>query len=71
MRALLKNTTVRAAVALLLAIFCGCLLSACGEDSPGSAQALLEETFSGHKQIESGDVKLSFALSASGSSTST
>jgi hypothetical protein len=31
----------------------------------------LNETFSGHKQIESGNVKLSLALSAGGSSTST
>ena len=69
LRTLLKNTTVRAAVALLLAIFCGCLLSACGGDSSGSAQALLDETFSGHKQIESGNVKLSLALGAGGSST--
>lgn len=69
LRALLKNTTVRAAVALLLAIFCGCLLSACAGDSSGSAQALLDETFSGHKQIESGNVKLSLALGAGGSST--
>jgi hypothetical protein len=71
LRALLKNTPVRAAVALLLAIFCGCLLSACGGSSSGSAQTLLEETFAGHNQIESGDVKLAFALGASGSSTST
>jgi hypothetical protein len=71
LRALLKNTTVRASVALLLAIFCGCLLSACGGDSSGSAQALLGETFSGHTQIEKGNVKLSLALGASGSSAST
>jgi hypothetical protein len=71
LRSLLKNTTVRAAVALLLAIFCGCLLSACASDSSGSAQALLDETFSGHKQIESGNVKLSLALGAGGSNTQT
>jgi hypothetical protein len=70
LRALLKNTTVRAAVALLLTIFCGCLLSACGGSS-GSAQALLDETFAGRKQIESGNVKLSFALGAGGSSGQT
>jgi hypothetical protein len=68
--ALLKNTTLRAAVALLLVISCVCLLSACGGAS-GSAQALLDETFSGHTQIESGNVDLSFALSATGSSAST
>ena len=67
----MKNTTVRVAVALLLTIFCGCLLSACAGDSSGSPQALLDETCSGHKQIESGNVKLSLALGASGSSTST
>lgn len=55
----------------MLATFCGCLLSACGGSSSGSAQALLKETFAGHNQIESGNVKLSFALGASGSSTST
>ncbi len=66
----MKNTTVRAAVALLLAIFCGCLLSACAGDSSGSAQALLDETFSGHKQIESGNFKLSLVLGADTSSTS-
>lgn len=71
LRALLKNTTPRAAVALLLAISCVCLLSACGgsSGSSGSAQALLQETFSGHTQIESGKVNLSFALGATGSST--
>lgn len=71
LRALLKNTTVRASVALLLAIFCGCLLSACAGDSSGSAQALLDETFSGHTQIESGNLKLSFALGTTGSNGST
>lgn len=71
LRALLKNTTVRAAVALLLAIFCGCLLAACGGGSSDSAQTLLNETFAGRKQIESGNVKLSFALGATGSSGST
>jgi hypothetical protein len=70
LRALLKNTTPRASVALLLVIFCACLLSACGSSSD-SAQSLLGETFSGHTQIESGNVNLSFALGASGSSSST
>lgn len=71
LRALLKNTTLRASVALLLAIFCGCLLSACSSSSSDSAQSLLDETFSGHTQIESGNVNLSFALGATGSSSST
>ncbi len=70
LRALLKNTTARASVALILAIFCGCLLVACGGSS-GSPQALLDETFSGHTQIESGNIDLSFALGAAGSSGST
>ena len=70
LRALLKNTTPRASVALLLVIFCACLLSACGSSSD-SAQSLLGETFSGHTQIESGNVNLSFALCTSGSSSST
>jgi hypothetical protein len=67
---LLKNTTLRAAVALLAVISCACLLGACGGSS-GSAQSLLEDTFSGHTQIESGKVNLSFALGAAGSKAST
>jgi hypothetical protein len=67
----LKNTTLRAAVALLAVIPCACLLSACSGGAPGSAQSLLDDTFSGHTQIESGNVNLSFALSAAGSSSST
>ncbi len=68
MRALLKNTTIRASVALLLAI-CGiCVLSACGSSS-GDPQALLNDTFSSPKQIESGNVNLSLSLGSAGSST--
>ncbi len=63
----MKNTTTRATVALLALIAGVCLLSACGGAS-GSAESLLSETFSGHTPIQSGDVKLSFALSASGHS---
>jgi hypothetical protein len=63
--ALLKNTTIPAAVALIAAISCACLLSACG-GAPGSAQSLLADTFSGHTQIESGNVNLSFRLGATG-----
>jgi hypothetical protein len=66
LRALPKNTTIRLAVALLGAIACAGALGACG-DSSGAAQSLLNDTFSGHTQIESGDVNLSFALSATGS----
>jgi hypothetical protein len=64
------NTTIRAAVALLALASCVCLLSACSGSS-GSAGALLSETFSGHTPIESGDVNLSFSLSATGKSTTT
>ncbi|HEX4838017.1 MAG TPA: hypothetical protein VFV03_05790 [Solirubrobacteraceae bacterium] len=70
MRALLKNTTLRAAVALPVLLACVCLLSACGGSSE-DAQSLLNDTFSGHTQIESGDVNLSFAISAAGSSATT
>jgi hypothetical protein len=66
-RALSKNTTIRAAVALLAAICAICLLSACGESS-GGAQALLNDTFSSPKQIESGNVNLVVSLGAMGSS---
>jgi hypothetical protein len=68
LRALSTNTTLRAAVALLALTCCVCLLSACGGSSD-SAQSLLSETFSGHTPIESGDVNLSFAVSAGGPST--
>jgi hypothetical protein len=70
LRALSKNTTLYTAVALLAVISCVCLLSACG-GAPGSAQSLLDETFSGHTPIESGEVNLSFAVSAIGHSATT
>lgn len=66
----MKNTTLRAAVALLAIISCAWLISACGA-AAGSSQSLLEDTFSGHTPIESGNVNLSFALSAAGRSTAT
>jgi hypothetical protein len=66
----LKNTTIRAAVALLAAIACAGLLSACsGAGAAGSAQSLLNDTFSSPKQIESGNVNLSIALGPVGSAT--
>jgi hypothetical protein len=71
LRAPLKNTTIRAAVALLAAISCAGAISACGGSSSGSAQSLLDDTFSGHTQIESGNVNLSFAVSAAGQSAAT
>lgn len=64
----MKNTTIRAAVALLAAIACVWLLAACSGSSSGSAEALLKDTFSGHTQIESGNVNLSFGVSAAGHS---
>jgi hypothetical protein len=67
-RALPKNTTLRAAVALLVVICSVCLLSACGGSS-GNAQALLNDTFSSPKQIESGNVNLSVSLGPTGSSS--
>jgi hypothetical protein len=70
LRALLKNTTIRAAVALLGVIVCVGMLAACG-GSPGSAESLLQDTFAGHTQIESGNVNLSFEVSAAGQSTAT
>ncbi len=66
----MKNTTIRTAVALLAAICGVCTLSACGGSS-GNAQSLLNDTFSGRTQIESGDINLSLALSASGSNAAT
>jgi hypothetical protein len=70
LKALLKNTTLRVAVALLAGICSVWMLSACG-GAAGSAQSLLEETFAGHTQIESGNVNLAFTLSAAGSNSST
>lgn len=46
------------------------MLSACS-GSGDSAESLLNDTFNGHQQIESGNVDLSLALAASGSKTAT
>ena len=62
------NTTIRATVALVAAIACAFSVAACG-GTAGSAESLLNDTFSGHTQIESGNVNLSFTLGASGQST--
>ncbi len=67
MRALSKNTTIRAAVALLGAICAACALSACGGSS-GDAQSLLNATFSSPRQIESANVNMSLSLGPVGSS---
>lgn len=69
-RARLHKTTPRAAVALLGALALAGLLSACGSSSP-SAQSLVNDTFSSHSSIESGQVDLSLGVSAAGSKSST
>jgi hypothetical protein len=66
LRALLKNTHSRVAVALLAIIFAVVGLSACSSGAPGSATALLADTFSGGKQIESAKLDLSFELKGTG-----
>jgi hypothetical protein len=68
-RALFDNTRVGAAVALLL-LPCATAVAVagCGGSSGESPQALLADTFAGHSQIESGQVTLSFAVSATGAS---
>jgi hypothetical protein len=63
----LKNTIIRAAVALVATICGVCLLSSCGGSS-GNAVVLLGDTFSSPKQIESGDVNLSVSLGSASSS---
>jgi hypothetical protein len=70
LRALLKNTKLRRAVALLAILGCAGLLCACSGSSE-SAQSLLNDTFSGQTQIESGEVNLSFAVSAAGAGGAT
>lgn len=63
----MKNTRSRLAVALLLLCALASVLVACSGGSGEDPQALLNDTFSGHTQIESGKVNLSFAVSVSGS----
>lgn len=71
-RALSKNTTSRAMVALLaLGAALVPVLAGCGGSSKESPQALLSDTFSSHHQISSGRLTLSFVVLASGSSAST
>lgn len=74
-RALFDNTRLRAAVAplaLCAALAPAVAVAGCGGGSSGeSPQALLSDTFSAGHQIRSGQVGLSFAVSASGSSAST
>jgi hypothetical protein len=70
-RAFFKNTRLRPAVALPVAIVCVAVLAACSGSGGDSPQALLNDTFSGNGQIESGRLNMSLALSASGAGTST
>ena len=67
----MKNTRLRVAVALLALAAPTIALAACSGSGGESPRALLSDTFSGHSQIESGNVNLSFAISASGSVAST
>jgi hypothetical protein len=69
-RALFDNTRAGAAVALSLLLLCAFAVAGCG-GSGESPQKLLADTFAGHGQIESGRVRLSFAVSATGSSAAT
>ncbi len=70
LRAFSKNTIIRVSVALLVLSALVCLLVACGGAS-GGADSILAETFSGKTPVKSGNVKLSFAVSATGQSTAT
>jgi len=70
-RALWHNTRLRLAVALIAVVVCASALAACSGSGGESPQALLSDTFAGKSQIESGNVDLSFSLSASGSGAST
>jgi hypothetical protein len=63
----MKNTIIRAAVALVATICGACLLSACGSSSSGNAVVLMNDTFSSPKQIESGNVNLTVSLGSAGS----
>lgn len=72
MRALSKNTTYRAAVALAASALAAAALAACsGSGGGGGPQALLSDTFSSHSQIESGKIDLALSLSANGSGAPT
>jgi len=64
----LQNTTLRLAVAPAVATLCALVLAACSSSGGESPQALLSDTFSAGGQIESGQIDLSLALSASGAS---
>ena len=71
MRALFKNTRTRAAVALAATALSAPALGACSGASGESPQALLSDTFSSQRQIESGRIDLALSLSATGSSAAT
>ncbi len=59
-----RNTRRRAVVALLVAALLAGGVQACGPKQ--SAQSIVDETFNAHRQINSGELDLSFSLSAHG-----
>jgi hypothetical protein len=65
MNAPVRKTAARTLVALLGCILAGVALAACG-GSGSSAQSIVDETFHSHRQIDSGQLSLSFGLQASG-----
>jgi hypothetical protein len=59
------NTLLRTVVALALSALAAAL-AGCGGSPSQSVQSIVNDTFHSHKQIQSGQLKLSFGLSASG-----
>jgi hypothetical protein len=59
------NTLLRTVVALALGALAAAI-AGCGGSSQPSVQSIVNDTFHSHKQIQSGQLKLSFDLSASG-----
>lgn len=69
MSAPLSNTSSRAAVALLGALVLAFGVAACGSSGP-SGQTLVNDTFSGHTPIESGQIALSLSFAPTGTGAS-
>jgi hypothetical protein len=65
----LSNTSLRAAVAPLAALALGLGVAACGSSGP-SGQTLVNDTFSSHTPIESGQVQLSLSITPTGTGAS-
>jgi hypothetical protein len=63
------RAVLRGGIALLGALALSSGLAACGSGSSPSASALLSQTFSSQRSVDSGQVDLSFALSAGASGT--